>query len=391
MEFGRRLLAEWLLDPEVTYLNHGTVGAPPRRVLEAQRALREEIERQPACMLFREVAGMIGAELPEPTRLRAAADAVADFVGAASKDLVFVDNATTGVNAVLRSLDLQAGDEILVTDHAYGGVVRAARHAARTHGADLRIVELPFPGASRDTILQRIAASLGPRTRLALVDHVTSDTALVFPLAEIAAACRERGVPVLADGAHGPGQIPLDVPALGVDWYSADLHKWAFAPRSCGFLWAAPHAQAELHPPVISWGLDEGFVSEFRWVGTRDPTAYLAAPEGIAFLRELGEEAVYAHNHELAVEAARLLAGRLGTELDVDETMIPAMAAVPFPPQLGSTEPEADRLRDALLFEDQIEVSVKAHAGRLWTRICAQVYNELGDYERLAEAIERRL
>jgi isopenicillin-N epimerase len=388
--FGRALLGEWLLDPAITYLNHGTLGVTPRRVLDAQQALRDEIERQPARVLYREIIGMVGAERPVRTRLRAAADAVAAFVGAEGQDVVFVDNATTGVNAVLRSFDLGEGDELLLTDHAYGGVARAARHAARESGARVKTVELPYPGPTRDAIVDRIAAALGPRTRLAIVDHISSDTALVLPLAEIAAACRNKGVPILADGAHVPGALPLDVPALGVDWYAADLHKWAFAPRSCGFLWAAPARQADLHPPVISWGLDEGFFYEFRWVGTRDPTSYLAAPEGIAFLRELGESAVYAHNHSLAWRAAQLLAKRLGTDLALEERMVGAMATVPLPKGLGATELDAERLRDALLFEDQIEVAVRARGGRLWTRISAQVYNELGDYERLADAISAR-
>jgi isopenicillin-N epimerase len=388
--FGRHLLGEWLLDPEITYLNHGTLGATPRRVLQAQQALRDEIERDPARVLYREIAGLVGDGPAGSTRLRAALEVVAEFVRADASDLVFVDNATTGANAVLRSLELREGDEILVTDHAYGGVARAASYAARRAGARVSTVELPHPSAAREEVVERVAAALGPRTRLAVVDHVTSETALVLPLGEIAAACRERGVPVLADGAHAPGMFALDVPALGVDWYAADLHKWAFAPRSCGFLWAAPERQGELHPPVISWGLDEGFFAEFRWVGTRDPTAYLAAPEGIACLRALGEEAVYAHNHELAWRAAGLLAERLGTELNAREETVGAMAVVPLPEALGSTDRDAGRLRDGLRFEDRIEVAVRSRAGRLWARVCAQVYNELADYERLANALERR-
>jgi len=388
--FGHALLDLWLLDPEVTYLNHGTLGATPRRVLDLQQSLRNEIEPQPDRVLYREIIGMVGAERPVKTRLRAAADAVADFVGAEGRDVVFVDNATTGVNAVLRSLDLRGGDELLLTDHAYGGVLRAARHAARRSGATVRTVELPYPEARAGAIVERIATALRPSTRLAIVDHITSDTALVLPLGEIAAACRDRGVPVLADGAHGPGALRLDVPALGVDWYAADLHKWAFAPRSCGFLWAPPERQADLHPAVISWGLDEGFHEEFRWVGTRDPTNYLAAPEGIAFLRELGESAVYEHNHALVWEAAKMLAEHLGTQLGLEESMVAAMAIVPLPEELGATELDAERLRDALLFEDRIEVAVRARGGRLWARISTQVYNELGDYERLASALDRR-
>jgi isopenicillin-N epimerase len=223
-----------------------------------------------------------------------------------------------------------------------------------------------------------------------VVDHITSETALLLPLAEIAARCRARGVPVLADGAHAPGAIALDIPVLGVDWYVANLHKWAWAPRSSGILWAPLGRQAGLHPPVISWGLDQGFTAEFDLVGTRDPSAHLAAPAAIAFLRELGFDAVRAHNHALAWSAAKLLAARWGTELPMPESMVATMATVPLPAGLGATREDAARLRDALLFEDRIEVQLHAARGRLWVRVSAQVYNEMADYERLAEAVTRR-
>ena len=390
MVFGRAMIEHWFLDPQVTYLNHGTVGAPPRRVLAAQQAIRDEIERQPSRFLLRELVDLVGAPLPGPRRLRSAAEAVAAFLGARGRDLVFVDNATTGANAVLRSLDLRPGDEVLLTDHAYGAVANAAAFAAREKGARLRTVEVPWPAFDRGRLADAVVRALGPRTRLVLVDHVTSESALVLPVAEIAGRCRERGVPVLVDGAHAPGTLPLDLPALGVDWYAANLHKWAHAPRSCGILWAAPARQAGLHPPVISWGLDKGFLEEFDWVGTKDPSASLAAPEGIAFLHELGVEAARAHNHRLAWEAAGMLADRWGTSLGMDEASVGSMATVPLPEGLGSAREDAARLRDALLFEDGIEVSVHASRGRLWARISAQVYNEPADYERLAGAVAAR-
>src|SRR5262249_53888660 len=172
--------------------------------------------------------------------------AVAEFLGARGDDLVFVDNATTGANTVLRSLELEAGDEILVTDHTYGAVANAAAFVARQHGATVRTVTLPYPVGDGRPLAD--ASALTPRTRLALVDHVTSESALVVPVREIAARCREKGVAVLVDGAHAPGAIPVDVAALGVDYYTANLHKWAWAPRSCGILWVAPERQARLHP-----------------------------------------------------------------------------------------------------------------------------------------------
>jgi len=390
--FGRTALADWPLDPGITYLNHGTVGVVPRRVLATQQAIREEIERQPARYLLRELAGVgLGRPGGGPPRLRAAADSVAAFLGALGEDLAFVDNGTTGLNAVLRSLDWREGDEILLTDFGYGSVPSIAGYATRGRGASVRVVELPYPVRDPADIVETIAGAVGPRTRLAVVDHVTSETALVFPLAEIAARCRARGVLVLGDGAHAPGMLPLDLPSLGVDWYTGDLHKWACAPRSSAILWAAPGRAEGLHPPVISFGLDQGLGMEFDWTGTRDPSAWLAAPEGIAFLESQGLEAVRVHQHGLAWEAARRLSRAWGTSIGMPECMVGAMATVPLPERMGSTREDALRLRNALLFEERIEVQLHDWRGRLWVRVSAQIYNEIADIERLAGAVRARL
>jgi len=249
---------------------------------------------------------------------------------------------------------------------------------------------VPYPAFDPAAFVDAVAGALGPRTRVAIIDHISSESALILPLTEIAARCREKGVPVLVDGAHAPGALDLDIPALGVAWYTGNLHKWAYSPRSCAFLWAAPDRQEHLHPPVISWGLDKGFLAEFDWVGTRDPSAYLAAPEGIAMLRELGMDAVRGYNHRLAWDSARMLSDRFGTPLAVDEGSVGSMATIPLPERLGSTREDASRLRDALLFEDRIEVQLHAGRGRLWVRVSAQVYNETTDVERLAEAVAAR-
>jgi isopenicillin-N epimerase len=302
-----------------------------------------------------------------------------------------VDKATTGVNAVLRSLDLRPGDEILITDHTYGAVANVAAFVARERGARVNTVKLPYTVCEPARLVEAVAAGLSPKTRIAILDHITSESALIMPLAEIAACCRKKGVPILVDGAHAPGVLPLDIPALGVDWYTGNLHKWAYAPRSCGFLWASPERQAPLHPPVISWGLDQGFTAEFDWVGTRDPSACLAAPEGIALMREWGVEAIRAYNHGLAWEGARVLSERWRTEFEMGEAMVGFMATVPLPERLGSSKEDAARLRDALLFEDRIEIQLHAWRGRLWVRISAQIYNEMADIERLAAAVAARI
>jgi isopenicillin-N epimerase len=389
--FGRSYLEHWLLDPDITYLNHGTVGCPPRRVLEARRSIQDEIERQPSRFLLRELTGL-GVIPPAHgrSRLRAAAREIAAFVGAPAEDLVLVDNATTGANAVLQSAGLGEGDEVVVTDMAYGAIAKAASYHARRRGARVRTAEIPYPGVTPERAIEAFDRAVGPRCRLAIVDHVSSLTALVFPVREVAERCRRKNVPLLVDGAHAPGAIEVDVPSLGADYYTANLHKWAFAPRPSGFLWAAPERQAALHPPVISWGLDMGFTEEFDWMSTRDPSAMLAAPEGIRMLRDLGWERVRAHNRTLAWEAARLLASAWGTEHLVPEEMVGTMCTVPLPASLGSTREDAAAVRDRLLFEDRIEVQLHEGKGRLWARVSAQIYNEIADVERLAEAVQVR-
>jgi isopenicillin-N epimerase len=265
-----------------------------------------------------------------------------------------------------------------------------AQLAAREAGAQVRAVTLPYPAFDAAQLLANIEAALGPRTRLVIVDHVTADSALILPVAEIAARCRARGALVLVDGAQPPGMLALDVPALGVDFYVGNLHKWACTPRSCAFLWATPAQQATLHPPVVSWGLDKGFTVEFDFIGTRDSTAWLSAPEGIAFLRDLPEGAARAYRHRLVWEAAQMLQERLRLPFLPAEATTGAMVAIPLPERLGTTAEDAARLRDALLFEDHVEVVVHGNHGRLFLRICAQVYNDRDDFERLAAALQRR-
>jgi isopenicillin-N epimerase len=388
--FGRAMRAHFPLDPEITYLNHGTVGVAPRRVIAVKEALWAEMERHPSRFMLRELSGDMPAPWrPGPTRMREAAATVASFVGARAEDLVFTPNVTHAINAVLRSFPLERGDEILITDLAYGAITNAACYRARETGAVVNVVTMPYPitpDAARDAIVE----AAGPRTRLAIVDHITSESALLLPLAEIAAALRKRGVAVVADGAHAPGAIALDIPSLGVDWYGANLHKWCHAPRSCGFLWASPERQEGLHPTTISWGLDAEFAKRFDWVGTLDPTNYLAAPEGIALLREWNFEAASAYMHRLAWEGARLLSERWGVELGMPEAMVGTLVTVPMPEPAGRTQEDAERLRLALLLEDRIEVQMHAFRGRLWARVSAQVYNDLEEIECLAEAVGRR-
>jgi isopenicillin-N epimerase len=388
--FGPVMRSEWLLDPDVTYLNHGTVGATPRRVLAHQRALSDEIERQPAQFMLRELADPHLTATTTP-RLRVAAAAVAEFVGVAGDDLMFVDNITAGANAILRSFPFAAGDEIAVTNLGYGGVTNTAKYVARTIGGTLRTIDMPQPGVAADRFVDAIAAGLGEHTRLLVVDHITAVTAMVLPLADIATLCHERGVLVLADGAHVPGNIALDIDAVGVDWYVANLHKWAWAPRSAGLLWSAKQHQSSLHPTVISWGLDNGIAAEFDLLGTRDPTTFLTAPFAIELLDEFGGDdgvaEIYRYNHELAWWAGQYLADLWGTRFTTPEAMIGSMVNVRLPPRLGTSEDDAHRLR-ADFGAAGIEVPVFG-GEELTLRVCAQIYCDRADIEHLGDTALR--
>jgi isopenicillin-N epimerase len=390
MTFGRAMLEHWLLDPDHTYLNHGTVGAPPRRVLQRQQELRDEIERHPSRFMLRELSGEMPAPWRPESRLREAIRAIAPFVGARPEDLVAVPNVTVGINAVLASVPLEGGDDVIVTELAYGAVKLTAQTYCDRAAARLNIVEIPFPLRDSGDLVAAIAAAISPRTKLVVVDHVTAQTALVLPVAAIAAECRRRGVPVLVDGAHAPGSRPIDIASLGVDWYAANLHKWAHAPRGCGILWAAPERQATLHSPIVSWGRDRGFLHEFEHIATSDPTSVLAAPEGIALLREWDFDACVRYMHGLAWQAGELLTERWHTRLETPRDMVGSMITVPLPDAAGSSDQDAERLRLALLVEDRIEVQLHAWRGRLWTRVSAQVYNDASDVTRLGDAVARR-
>jgi isopenicillin-N epimerase len=365
---------QWLLDPEVAFLNHGSFGATPRTVLDEQDRWRARMERHPTHFMSEEL----------PHALRAAAARLAAFVASEATDLVFVENATAGCNTVLRSLRLAPGDEILVTDHGYAAVRKAAEYAAARAGARVVEAAVPFPLADPAKIVAAVAARLGPRTRLAVLDHVTSPTAIVFPVRELVAVCRAAGTLVLIDGAHAPGMLSLDVPSLGADWYTGNCHKWLMAPKGSGFVWAAPERQADTHPLVISHGFGQGFTAAFDWIGTRDPTAWLAVPAAIDFHQRLGGLALRDRNAVLAQEQATLLAQIWNTERGAPDPLTGSMAAVRLPLREPATAEHAQELRKRLSADHRIEVPVTAFAGALWARISAHAYNRPADYARLA-------
>lgn len=374
-QFGHARRADFLLADGIDHLNHGGYGATPRVVLAAARQWRARMESDPSTFFRCELAALI----------REAAGRVADFLGGRSEDWAFVENATAGLNAIIASLKLQPDDELLCLSQVYGAIGNALRHHAERAGARVVTVDVPAPFRDPAPLLERIAAAVGPRTRLACFDHITSAGAAVLPVAKMAALCGEHGVPVMIDGAHAPGQLALDVPALGVDWYVGNLHKWAFAAKGAAVIWCRPERQPELHPTTISHALGQGFTPEFDYTGTRDNSAWLAVPAALDYIAGFGAEAMRAHNTALAQEAGALLVEAWDSEAAAAPQFCASMVSVRLPGSVGNRE-AAHGLAVRLNKEHGITVGAMVLNDALWIRVSAQIYNEIGDYERLAEA-----
>jgi isopenicillin-N epimerase len=380
--FGQAARADFALEEGLTYLNHGAFGAVARPVLAAAQAWREQIEAQPSRFLTTELQPM----------LRRTADRLGDYVGARGEDLVFLDNATTAINAVLRSLVLFPGDEVLTTNLSYGAVMRTLEFVCDRAGARLVPAHVDYPITSADDARDAVLDAITPRTRLVVLDHVTSKTAAVLPVAEIAAECRERGVAVLVDGAHAPGMLDLDIESLGVDWYAGNCHKWLGAPRGSAFLWTMPDRQPNLRPTTISHFVAEGYLAAFDWPGTKDFAPVLSVPAALDYRAGYGEDRIRAYCHGLAVEAGPHLARRLGTVVGLPEDRTAFMTTVALPAALGpGKKPIADAIRKRIREEHHLEIDIQPFEGRLWMRLSLYLYNEMDDVDRLATAVRSLL
>jgi isopenicillin-N epimerase len=383
--------AHWELDPALAYLDHGAFGACPRAVLEAQQQLRARIERDPAQFFMRDLESL----------LEAARAALGAFVHADPDDLAYVPNATSAVNAVLRSLRFAPGDELLVTDHAYGACSNALAFVAQATGARVVVAKVPFPIASDDEVLAAIVSACSDKTRLALVDHVTSSTAIVFPVARICTELGQRGIDVVIDGAHAPGMLELNIPALGATYYAGNCHKWLCAAKGAGFLWVRRDRQAQIHPTTISHGWAPSFDDkprfrqEFDWTGTQDPTPYLCVPYALELLGKLlpgGWPALRQHNHDLALTARELICRALDVAPPVPDHMLGSMTSVPI------REPRDEEYGDDFrtdpahqLLKTRFAIEVPVLCWPKWPsrmiRVSTQIYNTRDDIERLAKAL----
>ncbi|MCO4769766.1 MAG: aminotransferase class V-fold PLP-dependent enzyme [Deltaproteobacteria bacterium] len=362
----------------MTFLNHGAFGATPRIVLAAQEALRVHMERQPLRFFVDEA----------PQAIRAAAAAVASYVGARPEDTALCENTTSGVNAVLRSFPFEPGDRVLSSNHLYPAVEKTLEYVCAGR-ATVDLADVPFPVRSPDQIVDAFAAAITPRTRLLVVDHVTSMTALVFPVRALVELATSHGLPILVDGAHAPGMLPLDLSTLGATWYVGNCHKWLCAPKGVALLWANPAHELghALHAPVTSHLYSQPYPAEFDWVGTRDLSGWLSLPATLAFRRWLGDEAVRAWNHDLAVRGAATVADAIGGRVLAPEAMLGSMAAVLVPTRVTVEQSDADAVRKRLWERHRVEVALPVLAGRLLVRVSGQVYNDPDAADRLARCL----
>lgn len=389
------LARHWGLDPALTFLNHGSFGACPSAVLEEQARLRARLERDPVRFMAGELEGLVDEARAE----------LAAFVGADADDLVFLHNATTAVSTVLRSLPWRAGDELLITDHTYNACRNAAVEIAGAAGATVVTAAIPFPGTTEEGVMEAVLSRVTARTRLALLDHITSPTGLVLPIERLVRALAERGVETYVDGAHAPGHVALAIEALGAAYYTGNCHKWTCAPKGAGFLWVRRDRQAGLRPLVISHGANSPradrsrFRLEFDWLGTDDATAFLCVPVALRFLASLvpgGWDAIRARNRALALAGRAAVCAALGVAPPCDESLVGNMASIPLPDAPAERAPHPwgwEPLQERLRADDAIDVLVSSwpRRPRRLVRLSAQLYNAPSDYERLAAALRAQL
>ncbi|MBD2185619.1 aminotransferase class V-fold PLP-dependent enzyme [Planktothrix sp. FACHB-1355] len=380
----------WMLDADITFLNHGSFGACPLPVLEAQQRLRQQMEREPLRFFVREYEALLDAARSE----------LAEFIGADASELVFVPNATTGVNAVLRSLKFSKDDELLTTDQEYNACRNVLDFVAAETGARVVVAKVPFPIESPDRIIEAVMEKVRSQTRLVLLDHITSQTGLIFPIQSIVQKLTELGIDTLIDGAHAPGMLALNLHQIGATYYTGNCHKWLCAPKGAAFLYVRRDRQSQIRPMTISHGANSPrtdrslFQLEFDWMGTDDPTAYLCVPAAIKFMGSLlegGWPELMARNRALALAARQTLCKALGVSPPCPDETIAAMAVVPLPDAVPHTgkAPLIPLLQDALFKKFGIEVPVVPWptAPKQLLRISAQIYNTPAQYEYLALAI----
>lgn len=377
MQYGKKLQYLWQLDKSIIFLNHGSFGATPKLILANQYNWNLKIESQPVEFFTDKY----------PKLIREALAILADFVGANAEDMTFVENATTGVNTVIRSLlpELMQGGEITITNHTYPAVKNIARYISSITKCNINEIEIPVPVTSSEQIIDVISKNLSDKTKIAIFDHVSSPTGIVFPIKEIIEICRARNIKVMIDGAHAPGMLDLNLNELKPDWYTGNCHKWLFAPKGSAFLWTSKEYQSITHPLTISLEYEHGYEKEFDWTGTKNPASWLATTEAIKFYKEFGNSEIRAYNNKLVNEAADLITEK--TDFIRIAKGENTGSIVSFAKIKPTTKEESINYRKQLLNIFRIEVPIFPYRDYLVFRISTQIYNQIDDYGKLIAGI----
>ena len=375
----------FLLDPDITFLNHGSFGATPIPVFEVYQRWQRHFEHQPVLFVDKEL----------PSFFEEARGVLGTYLNASADDLVYVPNATFGVNVVARSLALGPGDEVLITNHEYGACSRAWQFLSQKRGFDVIVQSIPIPLPSSDVLVEHFWEGVTDRTKVIFISHITSPTAMHFPVEAICARARAAGILTLVDGAHAPGQIPLDLQSVGADFYTGNGHKWLCSPKGAAFLYTRPERQALIEPLVVGWGWSKDkaftFGSDYldyhQWLGTNDPAAYLSVPAAIQFQAEHDWSSVRSRCHQLVEKAIQGICELTGIEsVYPDSVAYHQMAITPL-----TYQDDLAAFKDRLLGEFAVEIPLIDWEDRHFIRVSVQGYNDQDDVDSLLKALARVL
>jgi isopenicillin-N epimerase len=379
----RNLRRYFLLKPGVVFLNHGSFGATPKPVFQVYQRWQRELESQPVEFLGRRFLGL----------MLAARKSLADYINTSAENLVYTPNVTVSVNIVARSLKLGPGDEVLTTDHEYGACDRTWRFLSREKGFVYKNQPIPVPLESSETFINALWKEVTPKTKVIFLSHITSPTAMIFPIAEVCARARREGILTIIDGAHAPGQLALDMHAIGADFYGGNLHKWLCAPKGAGFLYARPEAQELLKPLIVSWGYESEtpsgspFIDLHEWTGTRDIAAYLSVPSAIEFQLDHDWDDVRIECHAMVCEVQRRICEQTGlAPLNKNDSLFGQFVSIPLPDEIDIV-----KLKEKLYNEFTIEVPLIHWNKRKLIRVSIQGYNTKRDVNALQKALQSLL
>lgn len=375
ISLGHNIKKEWLLDEEITFLNNGSFGSVPKIILEEYEKLNRLIEKEPLEFFLRQYFPMI----------RESAKKLADFVGVSSEDLVFVENATAGVNTILSSITplLNQDDEILYTNYVYPAVKNAIHYICKKTGAKAQEIIIPYPIEDNKIIINSIEEGLSRKTKIAVIDQIASSTSIILPIKDIVQICRANGTLILIDGAHSPGMIDLNIKDLNPDFFVGNCHKWLYTPKGTALLYCRKELQEFIHPLVISLDYEKGFTNEFDWVGTRNPASWLSVPKALEFYNSIGKQEIISYIHNLSIDASELLIQELNINMNLNRQLHGAMVSFPIENENISNKTNPNELRNLFYDKYRIEIPFFNFNGRILFRISAQIYNEFSDYEKL--------